>query len=450
MPEYCRERLIIFTRYPEPGKTKTRLIPVLGEQGAADLQRRMTEHLISGIDNVCPFRFLSLEIRYEGGNETLMRSWLGDNFTYHPQPPGDIGHRMCMVFDEAFRDGAENTIIIGTDIPGISRDIIRNAFEQLGKHDLVFGPARDGGYYLIGVRKGSWPKVRPVLFENITWGTDKVLTQTLQAAEKMDLSHRLLVSLSDVDRPEDLDIWYRECQKSVCYEKKKRISIIIPALNEADCIETTLSMLTHREAIEVIVVDGGSKDGTADLAKACGAIVMTAEPSKSGQMNTGAKAACGDILLFLHADTLLPENFEKSIISNIYQEGVSAGAFQLRINSESQRLRFIEKVANWRSRHLQAPYGDQGIFVTKSMFQAIGGYPHLEIMEDFELIRRLKRRGKIIILDLAVNTSPRRWQNLGIFKTWLLNQMIAIAYIVGCPPERLAAWYRRETGKTVH
>ena len=158
MSEKRNERLIIFTRYPEAGKTKTRLIPVLGEQGAADLQRRMTEHLISRIDDLSASRSLTLEIRYEGGNATLMRSWLGDNFIYHPQPPGDIGHRMRIALDKTIRDGVENVIIIGTDIPGISADIIKNALEQLSSHDLVLGPARDGGYYLIGVKKGAWPR----------------------------------------------------------------------------------------------------------------------------------------------------------------------------------------------------------------------------------------------------------------------------------------------------
>ena len=449
MSEKRNERLIVFTRYPEAGKTKTRLIPELGEQAAADLQRRMTAHLISKLNNLLPSRSLSLEIRYEGGDEALMQSWLGSNFTYHPQPPGDIGQRMRIAFDEAFRDGAEKAIIIGTDIPGISEDIITEASDQLYKHDLVFGPARDGGYYLIGVQKDCWPKVNSILFENIAWGTETVLSQTLLTADKAGLSHMLLEVLDDVDRPADLDIWYRESQKAARYKERQRISVIIPALNEADCIENTLSQLIHHEAIEVIVVDGGSTDGTPDLAKACGAIVLTAEPSKSGQMNTGAKAADGDILLFLHADTLLPENFEKSIISAIHREGVAAGAFQLHINSELKGLRFIEKVANWRSRHLQTPYGDQGIFVTKRLFQAIGGYPDMEIMEDFELIRRLKRKGKIIILNLSVNTSPRRWQNMGIIKTWLLNQMIAIGYMLGCSPERLSGWYRREKGKSV-
>jgi hypothetical protein len=240
MPEDYRERLIIFTRYPEPGKTKTRLIPVLGEHGAADLQRRMTEHLISKIGNLFPSRSLSFEIRYEGGDETLMRSWLGPEFTYHPQAPGDIGRRMRLAFDEAFQSGADSAVIIGTDIPGISADIIKNAFEQLYGQDLVFGPAHDGGYYLIGVQKDCWPKANPILFENIAWGITAVLSQTLVAAEKMDLRHMLLETLDDVDRPEDLDIWRREIQKTARRKMQKTISIIIPTLNEADCIETTL------------------------------------------------------------------------------------------------------------------------------------------------------------------------------------------------------------------
>jgi hypothetical protein len=120
----------------------------------------------------------------------------------------------------------------------------------------------------------------------------------------------------------------------------------------------------------------------------------------------------------------------------------------LRIDSDAKGLRFIERVANRRARHLQAPYGDQGIFVAKTLFEEIGGYPDMPIMEDFELIRRLRRKGKIAILNQYVKTSARRWRNLGIFKTWLINQIIIAAYLLGVPPERLARWYRREKGKS--
>jgi rSAM/selenodomain-associated transferase 2/rSAM/selenodomain-associated transferase 1 len=444
---FC-ERLIIFTRYPEPGKTKTRLIPVLGEQGAAKLQRQMTEHLFSTVRNLLNSRSLTIEIRYEGGSKSLMQNWLGPEFSYYPQHLGDIGQRMFRALDDVFQSGTKAAIIIGTDIPGITIDILKNAFEKLKTSDLVFGPTSDGGYYLIGIKDVSWSEANLQLFSRINWGTAEVLNQTLPLAEKLGLSYGLLETLDDVDRPEDLHVWQQCVQTALNPTSQTNISIIIPALNEADTIAATLSALTNRAEVEVILVDGGSCDDTADIARSSGAKVLTTTPSKARQMNAGAAAATGEILLFLHADTRLPKNFEKPILDKISQNGVAAGAFQLCIDSDGRGLRFIERVANWRSRHLQAPYGDQGIFVTKALFDEIGGYPDIPIMEDFELIRRLRRKGKIVILNEALKTSPRRWLNMGIFKTWLINQIIIIAYHFGASPESLAHWYRREKVKS--
>ena len=448
MPEGFRERLIIFTRYPEPGKTKTRLIPVLGEHGSSELQRRMTEHLISRSRKLSPARNLSIEIRYEGDNESLMQNWLGPEFTYATQSEGNIGQRMRHAFEEAFQSGVEKAVIIGTDIPDITTDILKNAFEQLYPHDLVLGPARDGGYYLIGINKASWPKAKSLLFDKIPWGTASVLLQTLAAAEKMGLNHILLETLADVDRPEDLAVWQQIIQTDSNGEHPNLISVIIPALNEADTITSTLSMHANKARVEIIVVDGGSNDGTPDLARSYGVKVLTSASSKARQMNAGAKIATGEILLFLHADTQLPKHFAESIISAVYDNGAVAGAFQLCIDSDAKGLRFIERVANWRSRHLQAPYGDQGIFVTKSLFHEIGGYADMTIMEDYEFIRRLRQKGQIVILNESVKTSPRRWLRFGILKTWLINQIIIVAYHLGISPQRLSCWYRRETGKS--
>jgi len=448
MSEKRNARLIIFTRYPEPGKTKTRLIPVLGEQGAADLQRRMTEHLISEIRNLLPSRRLSIDIRYAGGNENRMQKWLGPEFIYHPQHPGDIGRRMRLAFDDVFQAGVDAAVIIGTDIPGITSDTLRYAFNCLKDHDLVFGPAWDGGYYLIGINKGSWSKANPPIFEEIRWSSASVLSKTLEIAANLGLSHILLEKLDDVDRPQDLDVWHRETRPAKDPENRNTISIIIPALNEAESIKRTLPALTHKDEIEVILVDGGSHDGTSDLAGSLGAKVLRTAPSKAKQMNAGAAAATGGILMFLHADTQLPDQFEDPIINAVGQSGVAAGAFQLRIDSNAKSLRFIERVANWRSRHLQAPYGDQAIFVTKTLFHELGGYADMKIMEDFEFVRRLRGEGQIVILDACVLTSPRRWLNLGIFKTWLINQAILVGYCIGIPPERLSRWYRRTEGKS--
>jgi rSAM/selenodomain-associated transferase 2/rSAM/selenodomain-associated transferase 1 len=440
------ERLVVFTRFPEPGKTKTRLIPTLGEQGAASLQRQMTENIISTVNQLSERPTLSVEVRHEGGNAHLMHDWLGPNFDYHPQGTGNLGQRMARA--EVFQAGTQTAVIIGSDIPEISSAIIKQAFEGLTKNDLVLGPARDGGYYLIGMKRATSDSANPHLFNGIKWGSEEVVSQTVKIARGLGLRLTLLKPLADVDRPKDLHIWDQVKSKPLNLSQIRKISIIIPALNEAAHITKTLSHLKQMARFEVIVVDGGSTDETAKLAESLGAKVIEAQPCKAIQMNAGAAAAVGEVLVFLHADTLLPINFAKQILQALNQNGVVAGAFRLAIDAAAPGLRFIERVAYFRSRYLKMPYGDQALFLTKTHFQKIGGFPELPIMEDFILIRRLRRMGKIVIIPESVMTSSRRWIHLGILRTWLINQVIVIAYYLGIPPERMARWYRREKGKT--
>lgn len=444
MPAARLEHLIVFTRFPEPGKTKTRLIPVLGAWGAARLQRQMTEHMMA---TAATLNGLSVEVRHQDGNAILMQDWLGSNFIYRPQGDGNLGRRMQRAFEAAFQDDAAAVVIVGSDIPGISVDILRQAFEALHDKDLVLGPAQDGGYYLIGISKSLPAKTYGRLFEGINWGSGSVFTQTLQIANDLGLHPTRLESLADVDRPADLPVWHQAQKVAARQPRTQNLSIIIPAFNEADTIEGTLSHLLSDEQMEVIVVDGGSTDGTVDLARSRGAKVIQTRPGKALQMNAGATAASGEVLVFLHADTRLPDGFHRQIFSALNPKGVVAGAFRLAIDSRAWGIRFIERMADLRSRYLQLPYGDQALFMKKSIFEAIGGFADLPIMEDFILVRRLRRTGQIVTLPAAVTTSPRRWQHFGILKTWLVNQMIVIAFYLGISPQRLARWYRREAGK---
>lgn len=446
MPENLCERLIVFTRYPKPGTTKTRMIPKLGQQGAADLQRQMTEHIISRAKALGSECTIPVEVRYAGGSEQLMSQWLGPGLSYCRQGSGDIGLRMGRALQSAFGQGCDTAVIIGSDIPDITTELMIRAFKTLYQKDLVLGPASDGGYYLIGVHRRSFRHWHPRIFNDINWGTEQVLPQTLQIANNLKLSYDLLYTLRDVDRPEDLSVWYDAGGASPSSTSTKPISVIIPALNEANSIEQTILDLSQREPAEIIVVDGGSQDATADIAKAAGAEVLTSAPSKAKQMNAGAARASGDILLFLHADTHLPSNFADRVRAAMEPDEICAGAFSLGIDSEADSLRLIENVANWRSRVFKMPYGDQALFVSRNVFYQIGGYPEYPIMEDFEFVRRLKRAGKLVILPDAVRTSPRRWQNLGILRTWLLNQLIIFAYYCGISPKRLSKWYNRDKG----
>ena len=207
MPASYKERLIVFTRYPRPGTTKTRLIPKLGKKGAADLHRKMTENTLSQVKRVPKSRDLTVEIRYEDGDERLMKNWLGTGFEYRPQCSGDLGLRMKRSFEEAFMTGANTSVIIGTDIPHITHEIIQKAFDALKQKNIVLGPAKDGGYYLIGLQGYSQPPAIPDLFTNINWGAGDVLDKTLRIAKHSELSFKLLEVLEDVDNPEDLKIW---------------------------------------------------------------------------------------------------------------------------------------------------------------------------------------------------------------------------------------------------
>jgi uncharacterized protein len=192
--------IIVFTRFPEPGLTKTRLIPVLGPEGACRLQRELTEKTVAQVQQLQISYPLMLEIHFSGGSREQMVRWLGPDFDYVMQSEGNLGARMRLAFRKCFRQGWKRVVLIGSDLPDLTPGIIRESFERLTDHDLVLGPARDGGYYLIGLKAN-----RPELFGNpMIWGTGEVLKTTLKKAQQLGLSTALLTRLRDVDRPEDL------------------------------------------------------------------------------------------------------------------------------------------------------------------------------------------------------------------------------------------------------
>jgi rSAM/selenodomain-associated transferase 2 len=226
---------------------------------------------------------------------------------------------------------------------------------------------------------------------------------------------------------------------------QQKISIIIPVINEASTIQKCLLQFQNKQNQEVIIVDGGSADNTIELVKKQGFKVVQSEVKKrSYQMNLGAKEAQGDILLFLHSDTILPNNYLSSIHNILAKQNTIAGAFRLQIDDGKQSFRFLETMVNLRSHLCSLPYGDQGIFIQKSIFKQIGGFPDFPIMEDFALIKILQKKGKIRIADDAVITSARRWQKLGLWKTTIINQWVIIGYYLGIDLNTLANFYRHQ------
>jgi len=196
---FLTQKLIIFTRYPEPGRSKTRLIPALGPRGAAELQKRMTGQTVATARQTVTNVPAELEIRYTGGNREAISGWLGNDLDYRKQGPGDLGNRLTLAFADSFAEGYRYIIIIGSDCPALTPAFLVKGFKKLLTHDLVLGPATDGGYYLVGLSRPC-----PGLFKDLAWGGCRVLPETLDIAVAADLSIYLLEELADVDRPADL------------------------------------------------------------------------------------------------------------------------------------------------------------------------------------------------------------------------------------------------------
>lgn len=508
-------KVLIFCRYPEPGRVKTRLIPALGPEGAARLHRRMSEAVLQTVRRFIhqvrahdPTAHSTIRVCYSGGDARSFRAWLGSDLEYQRQTAGDLGRRLSQAVELAFLprwanqscDGLECGIppwerknerqqqivlVLGSDLPGLTSAHLDQALQQLTTRDLVLGPAADGGYYLLGLKKN-----RPELFRGIAWGSPAVQTQTLAVADRLDLSWALLPILTDIDRPADLPDLAADPRFSELFghlpgglpvremaAAAPQLTVIIPTRNEAAGLAATLTSIKQQARnqdssdpnLEIIVADGGSNDTTRQIAAAHGALVIETSGGRAAQLNAGAARAQARQLLFLHADTRPPPHFPELIRATLADPATVAGAFRLRIGGPTEfpldfqapemdhrprgpaiLLQLINWGANIRARLGRLPYGDQGLFLEKRVFDELGGYAPLPIMEDFELVRSLGRRGRIAILPAAATTSPRRWLELGVLRTWVLNQWLVAGSLLGVSPDRLARIYRRRkaTAKT--
>ncbi len=220
-----------------------------------------------------------------------------------------------------------------------------------------------------------------------------------------------------------------------------RVSVIIPTLNEAPGIARTLCRVRQAGECEILVVDGGSDDGTPELARPLADRVLLSERGRARQMNAGARAATGDVVLFLHADTVLPAAFPALLARSLRDPRVVGGRFDVRLDAAGWPFRMIETLMNIRSRWTKIATGDQAIFVRREVFLALGGYPEIPLMEDVELSRRLKRVGELACLRACVTTSARRWQRNGIVRTIILMWTLRLGYFLGVPAEQLKTFY---------
>jgi len=225
--------------------------------------------------------------------------------------------------------------------------------------------------------------------------------------------------------------------------KPAALSVIVPTLNEAEGIATFLQALQPLRArgAELVLADGGSRDGTVSLATPLVDRVISSPRGRATQMNAGASVARGEVLLFLHADCTLPENADLLIMSGLENPGRHWGRFDVRLSGEAPMLRMIGTLMNWRSRITGICTGDQGLFVERSLFESVGAFPDIPLMEDIAISKRLKSHSAPLCLSATLTTSSRRWEKRGIWRTMVLMWRLRLAYFLGADPGRLAEIY---------
>jgi rSAM/selenodomain-associated transferase 2 len=223
-----------------------------------------------------------------------------------------------------------------------------------------------------------------------------------------------------------------------------RISVIIPVLNEEGTIGRCLDQFRDTRGVEVIVVDGGSTDRTREVTAGHGFVrwIVSSHTGRAPQMNLGAGTATGEVLLFLHSDTVLPGRAIPMILLSLEDPEVVGGRFRLGLSEETGAFRWIAALSTLRSRYLGITYGDQAIYVRRKAFEDVGGFPPLQLFEDSEFCTALARTGRFVMLDAAARSSTRRWRRWGIARTVAWMWALRLLYSLGVSDRRLVRWYR--------
>jgi len=427
------------TRNPALGRVKSRIAKELGDATALAVHRELAEHVIRRARASELAGTVDLEIRLADGTAAAGRRWLGRGSRVRAQGEGTLGDRLAEAVRTAISEGAPAAIAIGSDCPDVGGTMVRAAIAELVRTPLVLGPAEDGGYYLVGVRADVADSVTSALFGDIPWGTSQVLAVTLARLSALGMTPALLPTLADVDRPEDARLW--EARRLEERTSRPRTSVVIPSLDEEGFIARAVRSARASGAHEVIVADGGSADATVARAEDAGATVVRAPRGRAKQMNAGSERASGDVLLFLHADTMLPANACALIADALGDPRAAGGAFGYSAGSASDRLdRLISAIGQLRYTVFRLPYGDQAIFARRTVFEDLGGFPELPVMEDYEFALRLKRLGGLVRTPGAIRTSTRAWRERGLLAVTARDMATIAGYRLGIDPARLARW----------
>jgi len=448
--------LAIFAKPPVPGAVKTRLAARIGDEAAALLAKAFVEDTYEAVAQ------LGFRVVFASTSEAPIEGF--EAVEHWDQGEGHLGRRMTRILGRAL-ENSEVAIGIGSDSPGCPTQRICDAAERLesGVADVVLVPATDGGYTLIGLRACT-----PELLDGIEWSSPRTLEQTVARLEAQGLEVVLLEPWFDIDELPDLVRFMSAVESrpavaprsAAAIETLKRrglvvptLSVVLPVLNEVTRIGPQLERLKATPGIdELVVVDGGSDDGTLVvvepyvqprlMAAQPSVLLLRCEAGRARQMNAGAAAASGTVLLFLHADVELPHDTIRWVDEALAEPNVVAGAFRTwTLDDDGKRRRPWLHLADLRSRTTSQPYGDQAIFLPRSRFESLGGFADLELMEDLEFTRRLSKLGELRVVPACVTVSGRRFIARPVWYTLCVNTF-PLLYNLGVSPRVLGRIYR--------
>ncbi|NND55107.1 MAG: DUF2064 domain-containing protein [Gammaproteobacteria bacterium] len=438
--------LVVFCKRPQLGIGKQRVAVERGQETALELSRLLLSTAMEDAyawqdgDSACR----SVIAPASPEDVDWARGLLGAADIV-PQQGNNLGERINHVDQQLRAAGARKILYIGTDAPGLTVERLHEASAYLDHADTVLAPATDGGVVLMGSRV-PWPDLH-----NLPWETDQLCktladacggySEVAYAPPGDDIDYwadllRILPALGDDERE-----WRRMLADWT--GRQLRISVVVPAYRDTTALKTLLphvgAMLSEHD--EIIVVDGDNDGVCRDLCNDMSARYLTADSCRGQQLDTGARAATGDVFWFLHADSE-PDADSVEHIRKAVANGAAGGYFRFRfLGPPAWYKSALEGLINWRSR-VGVPYGDQGLFVVRHQYEAAGGFAHEPLFEEVGLVNALRNAAPFPQLDVEIGVSPRRWERDGWLRRTLHNRLLAIGHRLGIQPSSLARRYR--------
>ncbi len=456
--------ITLYAKPPRPGESKTRLAAGVGDVLAARLASAFLEDTWESLAALSASLHARVVLATTDTTATFPGAVdLAPQQDRWDQGQGGLGERLEHIFTRGFAEGADAVMAVGADAPATAVTSLKSAFTELGDGvDATLGMSVDGGFYQLTLS----PQVPlPGLFDGIPWSQPTTGRAMLDRLLAREVRVALTAPSADIDTADDLPRALACLRRGLgvaprtlaLLEQGRRagsdspspsaptLTAIVPALNEAPRIAAQVRRLFADPAItEVIVVDGQSKDGTEEAARAAGATVVVSARGRSNQLNAGARLASGDNLIFVHADCELPASAGSDVLDALVDPATVGGAFVTWHVDDVQSGRPIIKrllhLADVRSRFAQVPYGDQAIFCRTSAFDRVGGYPAQPLMEDVEFSQRLRRHGKLVRVNKRVLVSGRRFLKRPIYYTAAMHTFPWL-YRFGVTPEQLKSIY---------